>query len=312
MPTTTTRLGLLQPIGADPVSEIRVAITNNATTLDNAVTWSEGTIGAIPAPGIAGRRYYATDVQTELYDTGTSWIPTSPGPPVGSISEYAGPSDPTDPDGVKRWLVCDGRAISRTTYSGLYTVVGITYGSGDGSSTFNLPDLRQRIPLGQKKPTGQKVRDDQTSSNGSVLGSSGGQLDHAHSVPGLSVPGLSIPNLTLSASVASHWHTLSTAGAADIGYEFVDPTHFSLHLGSQSTPFLSYRTAFAISMLEWTNDQGFPVAGVGLSGTTDGVGALPVNGTALGSTTGGGTTGGSATSANNQSYLTINYIIRAL
>lgn len=43
------------------------------------------------------------------------------------------------------WLECDGTAVSRGTYSTLYAVVGDTYGNGDGSTTFNLPDLRGRF-----------------------------------------------------------------------------------------------------------------------------------------------------------------------
>jgi microcystin-dependent protein len=46
------------------------------------------------------------------------------------------------------WLLCDGSAVSRTTYSALWGVLGTTYGSGDTVSTFNLPDLRNRFPLG--------------------------------------------------------------------------------------------------------------------------------------------------------------------
>lgn len=55
---------------------------------------------------------------------------------VGFVSYYC---KDTAPDG---WLVCDGRALSRTTYSALFNIIGITFGSGDGSTTFNIPDLR--------------------------------------------------------------------------------------------------------------------------------------------------------------------------
>jgi microcystin-dependent protein len=51
------------------------------------------------------------------------------------------------------WLVCDGSAISRTTYSDLYTAIGVTYGVGDGSNTFNLPDFRARVPVGYNTDT---------------------------------------------------------------------------------------------------------------------------------------------------------------
>lgn len=64
-------------------------------------------------------------------------------PPIGSLNPYAGAADPNT-----NWLICDGRAISRTTYSALFAVAGTIYGSGNGSSTFNLPDMRGIFPLG--------------------------------------------------------------------------------------------------------------------------------------------------------------------
>ena len=61
---------------------------------------------------------------------------------TGSITMYAGA---TAPDG---WLICDGSAVSRTTYADLFSVIGTTYGSGDGSTTFNIPNLKGRVPVG--------------------------------------------------------------------------------------------------------------------------------------------------------------------
>lgn len=58
--------------------------------------------------------------------------------PVGCIMPFAGPAASV-PAG---WMLCDGTAISRTTYANLYNVIGVAWGTGDGSSTFNLPDLR--------------------------------------------------------------------------------------------------------------------------------------------------------------------------
>jgi microcystin-dependent protein len=46
------------------------------------------------------------------------------------------------------WLLCNGQAVSRTTYAGLFAVVGTIFGVGNGSSTFNLPDYRDRMPVG--------------------------------------------------------------------------------------------------------------------------------------------------------------------
>lgn len=56
--------------------------------------------------------------------------------PAGMISFFANSSPPSG------WLRCDGSAVSRTTYSDLFAAIGTLYGAGDGSTTFNIPDLR--------------------------------------------------------------------------------------------------------------------------------------------------------------------------
>lgn len=61
---------------------------------------------------------------------------------IGSILMFAGE---TAPDG---WLLCNGQAVSRTDYADLFAVIGVAYGSGDTSTTFNLPDLGGRVPVG--------------------------------------------------------------------------------------------------------------------------------------------------------------------
>lgn len=72
--------------------------------------------------------------------------------PTGAMLPYAGASAPTQTvGGVSAWLLCDGTAVSRTTYAALFTALGgpaSPYGLGDGSATFNLPDLRGRVPMG--------------------------------------------------------------------------------------------------------------------------------------------------------------------
>ena len=62
--------------------------------------------------------------------------------PIGSYIQFAGSQAPVG------FLVCNGGEISRTTYSALFAVIGTTYGSGDGSTTFNLPDLTDRFLQG--------------------------------------------------------------------------------------------------------------------------------------------------------------------
>lgn len=83
--------------------------------------------------------------------------------PVGAVIATASSSVP---DG---YLACDGSAVSRTTYAALFAEIGTTYGSGDGSTTFNVPDMRQRFPLGKA-----------ASGTGSTLGGTGGDIDHTH------------------------------------------------------------------------------------------------------------------------------------
>lgn len=67
--------------------------------------------------------------------------------PTGMITQFAGA---TAPNG---WLICDGTAVSRTTYAALFSVIGTSYGAGNGSSTFGIPDLRGRVPVGKNSGT---------------------------------------------------------------------------------------------------------------------------------------------------------------
>lgn len=63
--------------------------------------------------------------------------------PVGVIMDFAGANPPGG------WLMCFGQALSRTTYADLFNVIGTTWGTGDGSTTFNLPDMRGRVAAGR-------------------------------------------------------------------------------------------------------------------------------------------------------------------
>lgn len=103
--------------------------------------------------------------------------------PVGSVTAFAGASAPSG------WLLADGSAVSRTTYSALYAAISTTYGSGDGSTTFNLPDLRGRVPVGQNAGTFAS------------LGATGGEETHVIS----------------QAEMPSHTHT-GTTGTESAGH----------------------------------------------------------------------------------------------
>jgi hypothetical protein len=84
--------------------------------------------------------------------------------PAGAIVAFGGTIVPTG------WVLCDGRSMSTTAFASLFAALQYTYG-GAGSS-FNVPDLRQRFPLGKA-----------ASGTGVALGATGGTIDHTHSVP---------------------------------------------------------------------------------------------------------------------------------
>ena len=64
--------------------------------------------------------------------------------PPGMVLPFAGAAAP------EGFLLCDGSAVSRTTYGDLFAAIGTAYGAGDGSTTFNLPDLRGRVAAGRE------------------------------------------------------------------------------------------------------------------------------------------------------------------
>lgn len=103
--------------------------------------------------------------------------------PAGLVLPYAGGSAPSG------YLVCDGSAVSRTTYLTLFTALGgaaSPYGSGDGSTTFNLPDLRGRVIAGHDIAVGGTTADRLTGLTGGVnsdtVGNTGGEQTQTLSV----------------------------------------------------------------------------------------------------------------------------------
>ena len=86
--------------------------------------------------------------------------------PAGMISPFAGPVE-NIPDG---WMLCDGSEISRTEYANLYNAIGVAWGTGNGSTTFNLPDLRGMFLRGVSGNSGN----DADANNRIVLNDNGG------------------------------------------------------------------------------------------------------------------------------------------
>jgi microcystin-dependent protein len=172
--------------------------------------------------------------------------------PTGSLIMWPSNTIPSD------WKLCDGSAISRITYVTLFSLLGTAFGAGDGSTTFNLPDYRNRLPYG---------------ADAVVVGATGG-----------------VASTTLSTTnLPSHTHTFSgtTGGqSADHSHTITDPGHNhqyfydligstgvadSVAANSGISQFAAHTTAAAttgIGILGTTNDHTH-----NFSGTTDGTGS---------------------------------------
>lgn len=107
----------------------------NAPTGATGATGAQGNTGATGATGTTGA-------------TGNTGANGTDGP-VGAVTAFAGVTAPTG------WLMCDGSAVSRTTYATLFAVIGNAWGNGDGVTTFNIPDLRGRFLRGTDSGTGR-------------------------------------------------------------------------------------------------------------------------------------------------------------
>ena len=173
------------------------AITNAKIADDavNADSVADNSIGAA-AINISGN---GTSGQAVVSDGDGSFSYTSNIVPSGALMPYAGTSAPTG------FLLCDGSAVSRSTYATLFSAISTTYGAGDGSSTFNLPDLRGRVVAGQDDMGGSSANrlTDQTGGlNGDTLGDTGGSETHT---------------LT-TAQLASHTHTFSDTDTHTVSF----------------------------------------------------------------------------------------------
>lgn len=112
---------------------------------------------------------------------------------TGVVFPFAGTTAPTG------WLLCAGQAVNRTTYAALFAVIGTTYGSGNGTTTFNVPDLRGRVIAGADNMGGTAANRLTSAGSGvsGAIGSAGGAETHTLS----------------SAQIPAHTHTGSTASA---------------------------------------------------------------------------------------------------
>lgn len=139
--------------------------------------------------------------------------------PIGGVTQYAGATSPS-----VNWAICDGAAINRTTYATLFARIGTTYGVGNGTTTFNLPNLKGNVIVGL----------DSLQTEFNFLGETGGAKIHT---------------LT-SAEIPNHTHTTP---ATNTGNESANHHHSDDHVhgtGGQSVPH-SHANTVGGTLYEW-------------------------------------------------------------
>lgn len=130
-----------------------------------------GTSVQRPSSPVAGyARYNTTNNEFEYYN-GTTWGGGIV--PIGGLVPYTGSTAPNT-----SFVIPVGQAISRTTYATYFSLVSTTYGIGDGSSTFNVPDLRGRTPFQVDSGGSGRITVAGGNFDGTVLGNSGGGQNH--------------------------------------------------------------------------------------------------------------------------------------
>jgi microcystin-dependent protein len=183
-----------------------------------------------PTTGTFQAGDYVVSVDGGLYVCTTGGSPgtwTVPNIPVGSIYMYGG----SLPNGT---LSCDGSAVSRTTYATLFASIGTTFGAGDGSTTFNLPNLKDSVPVGLD------------SGGGFAMGATGGSATHTH-------------------TEAAHTHPLSDNGAAAISLAAATPGFYLRRVTTGSW----VETHTATTPTGFATGSSAQTSGAGLTGNTD-------------------------------------------
>ena len=142
--------------------------------------------------------------------------------PIGSLVDYAGAGDPTPASGTIKWLLADGRAVSRTTYAALYAVTSTLYGVGDGVTTFNLPDFRGRVSagldnMGTAQGAASRMADNNT--RGAVGGISASTAVAAHTHTGTASTVAGHDHGALTGLGGTHYHVFP-----NFGYVWSDST----------------------------------------------------------------------------------------
>jgi microcystin-dependent protein len=207
-----------QPLDADLTAIAGISPAKGTTYAGNGTAPAALTVGAD----------YTTPIADAAQTVGIRYAFVQP---IGVILPYGGTSAPTG------WLLAYGQAVSRTTYAALFAVYSTTYGVGDGSTTFNLPDLRGRVPAGQDDMGGSsanRLTNPGTTTggiDGDVLGGTGGAETHQLTTAQLAAhthgyvltsTGSGIANGVGQVNNSGSANTTSTGG--DVAHNNVQPT----------------------------------------------------------------------------------------
>lgn len=241
-----------------------------AVSLDSQPASLSGATNVRTVYSINGDLWYNNDSGTPVQVTSGPSVatPSSPVLPAGVVLPWAGVSAPSG------YLLCDGSAVSRATYSTLFANIGTTYGVGDGSTTFNLPNMLGRIPVG----AGTYI-DPVLGSTTRTLGSSAGAASHTLTVG-------EMPSHNHGGATGTHVHQMFTPSTS----------------GTQRIP------AEGGDSVEVTSNQGGDFS-YNLSGRISG--ATPDAGQTSSASSSISSQGGGASHNNMQPYLVLNYIIKS-
>ena len=260
--------------------------------------------------------------------------------PAGAIHMFGGLAAPFG------YLLCDGSAVDRTAYASLFTAISTIYGAGNGTTTFNLPNLKGRVAIGADA---SQIAFDTVGETGGanthqhIAGTSGNHDGHNHAIPahGTNVGSINTSvggagdhghNLTAHSHYSDHSHSVnpgSTATTSDShshGTAATGSTAIQATVGSaggapsrnhtHNTNSDSHSHTVNIATFTSGNSNYGNTAGANANTTSDGPGnhAHSVNTSAFNTSDGAGshshTTPASSTLSNLQPYIVVNYIIK--
>lgn len=142
--------------------------------------------------------------------------------PTGAVLPWAGKNGLAVPQG---WALCDGQALNRQAFASLYAVIGTEFGAGDGSTTFNVPNLSDRFPRGTH--LGSEVGDTGGSANAVVVSHNHNLTVHAN-------------NFNTGTQSADHAHHTTTGGvSANHGHSFATDSRAHNHNNTNGVVFMN-------------------------------------------------------------------------